>query len=464
LSTSCRLQTRQWDDDAGEGQAKPRLLAAVTPQSHGLRLQRMAFIALRAPPGPSQISVHRCGGVAAAAVLSIALAACGTAQSAPTTSFDSATREVTAPSLLSASPTPTTRSSSTASASDAPNPSWTRVTLPGEGSGWDTVAAAARGRERLLALGWHYEPNPHVGYNGGPRLWTSADGVAWESIRAPTEFQSLGPSGSLVAAPNGDFLLLGNSYDANNVLRPLVMSSADGVSWHAEPVDLPSQLYVARAVAGPKGYLLAGRQDDGSGGLWLSSDGLAWHRVHTLTQTDTTYEVITDIGAGDDGFVAVGVTGVPNGESTYFALASGDGRAWIRSEDPFSTNDGHADVAVVAPIGGDWVATGGWGGTLGRFWRSADGLHWEPAGVLEEAPSGSGPILVSAGGQLFFSFWDVPVGQPGGWTSTDGGAWTSLGLGPDGVLAGAFHDDRGLLLLGSTVVTEDQADATFWRP
>ena len=399
------------------------------------------------------------------AALSFALGGCGTAaQSASASSPGTASPEATLPS--SASATPSGASPSVRSPSDAPTQAWTGVTVPGDGTGWDTAASVARGRERYLVLGWHYEPNPHIGYNGGPRLWESADGASWESVGAPPEFDgTLGPSIWLVAAPSGEFLLFGNSYDAQNVLRPLVMSSADGESWQAERVDLPSQLYLTRVVAGPKGYLLAGRDDEGRiGGLWLSSDGLAWHPVYALTQTDTTYEVITDIGAGKDGFVAVGVGGVAGGDSAFFALASADGSNWYRADEPYPVDDGHAGVAVVAPIGGDWVATGGWGGSLGRFWRSADGLRWEQAGDLEQPPSGSGPILVSAGSRLFYSYWDVPIGEPGGWTSSDGITWTSLDLGAGGVLAGAFHDESGFLVMGSTVVDEDQADATFWRP
>lgn len=344
-----------------------------------------------------------------------------------------------------------------------PASAWTVVTASGEGLGWDTVATVARGRDRYLALGWHYEPNPHIGYNGSPRLWASEDGVFWESLPVPPEFEgTLGPSLSLVAAPSGAFLLLGNSYDGENALRPLVLSSTDGARWQGEPTDLPNELYLTHVVGGRKGYLLAGR-DDGPSSLWLSPDGLAWRPVHALTSTDTTSTFITDIAAGDDGFVAVGEAGIRNGDSAFFALASADGSTWFRSEKPFPAERSSVGPAFVAAIGGDWVATLGGGRTKARFWRSPDGLQWERAGVLEHPPAGSSPVLVSAGGQLFYSAWDVPVGEPGGWTSTDGTTWTSLNLGADGVLAGAFHDNRGLLLLGSTMVNEDRADATFWK-
>jgi len=285
--------------------------------------------------------------------------------------------------------------------------------------------------------------------------------VAWERLPVPAEFEF--GAVSLVTTPRGEFLLFGNSYDAESVMHPVVMRSSDGLSWEVEQVDLPSRLYLTRVVTGPKGYLLAGR-DDGQGGLWLSRDGLAWRSVHALAQTSTINQIITDIGAGDDGFVAVGATGVPGGESTYFAIASGDGSTWFRSDEPFPTDDGYASTAFVAPSAGDWVATTRGTGTTSRFWRSADGLQWEQAGVLEQAPP-SNPILASAGDQLFYSNagTEVPVGQPGGWTSPDGVNWNPVDLGPDGVLAGAYRDEGGLLLVGSVVVGDDRADAAFWR-
>jgi hypothetical protein len=57
----------------------------------------------------------------------------------------------------------------------------------------------------------------------------------------------------------------------------------------------------------------------------------------------------------------------------------------------------------------------------------------------------------------------VPVSDSGAWASADGVTWTPVDLGPDGVVAGACDDDDGLLLLGSLVVSDDRADAAFWR-
>ena len=337
------------------------------------------------------------------------------------------------------------------------------MTVPGEGIGWDTVAAVVRGRDRYLALGYHYEPSPPIGYNGGQRLWASDDGLAWERAAVPAEFELgvLGRVTSLVATPSGEFLLFGNGYAAENLVSPVVMRSADGLSWNAERVDLPSQLYLTRVVAGPKGYLLAGRDH----GLWLSADRLTWRSVHALTQTDTTYEIITDIGAGEDGFVAVGVSGVRNGDSSYFALASGDGSTWFRADEPFPADAGPGRDVVVAPLGGDWVAST-WTESATQVWRSADGLQWRRAGVIERPPSN--PVLVSVGDQLFYSpsAGDGPPARraAGGWTSADGDTWTEVDLGADGVLAGAFADEAGLLLVGTVIVTDDRADAAFWRP
>ena len=412
-------------------------LTAVSPHESSPRVRR-------------QMRTTILGAVIASA---LTLAACTAGEVADSANGVAATPRAT--------PTPSEpQSSPPATPSVPPDPIYGN----GRAAGWDTASAVVRGNDGYLALGWHYEPNPHIGYNGGPRLWGSSDGVVWEPLPAPTELGFvLGNVVSLVATPSGEFLLFANADDAENVLRPVVMRSTDGLSWEVERVDLPRRLYLTRVVNGPKGYLLAGR-DDGPGGLWLSADGLAWRPVHALTQTDTTYESITDIGAGEDGFVAVGISGVVDGESNYFALASGDGTTWFRSEEPLPADDGHAAIAFVAPIGGDWVATSGWSGTTSQFWRSADGLHWERAGAIEQVPP-TNPVLASAGGQLFYSNTgtEVPVGQPGGWTSADGETWTPVDLGPDGVLAGAYEDDEGLLLLGTLVISGDRADAAFWR-
>jgi len=393
--------------------------------------------------------------LSAVAAIALVLAACATAEVEKSS-------EVVGSQRVSPTPSHPERSSASASPADSSDLSLGRVTIPGEPVGWDTASVIVRGSDRYLALGWHLEPANEVGYGGGGRLWTSPDGTAWERLELPAE---LGTAGlvSLVATPRKEFLLFGNAYDAENVLRPIVMRSADGHRWEVEEVDLPSRLYLTRVVSGPKGYLLAGR-DDGPGGLWLSADGLAWRSVQVLTQTTTTYESITDIGAGDDGFVAVGVTGAIDGDSTNFVLASADGVTWIRSNNPFPIGERHAPPALVAPIGGDWVATTTSIGTATRFWRSANGLQWESASVLGGVAPVS-PILASAGDRLFYSSTatQAPVGEPGGWTSDDGVSWTRVDLGPDGVLAGAYEDDRGLILAGAVIVSAHRADAAFWR-
>jgi len=392
--------------------------------------------------------------LSAVVAIALVLQACTAAETAESA-------EVAGSQRVTPTPSQPDRSSASASPDASPDPASGRVTVPSEPVGWDTASTIVRGSDRYLAMGWHAEPANEVGYSYAGRLWASEDGIAWERLELPAELESAYPV-SLLATPREEFLVFANGYDVENVLRPIVVRSADGRNWQVED-DLPSRLYLTRVVSGPKGYLLAGRED-GPGGLWFSADGLAWRSVHALTQTTSTFQNITDIGAGDDGFVAVGVTGVIGVKSTTFALASADGVTWIRSDDPFPSGELHAPPALVAPIGGDWVATTTSIGTATRFWRSANGLEWVPAGVLGDVAPAS-PILTSAGGRLYFSSTatGVPVGQPGGWMSDDGVRWTPVDLGPDGVLAGAYEDDRGLILTGAVVVSDDRADAAFWR-
>ena len=99
------------------------------------------------------------------------------------------------------------------------------------------------------------------------------------------------------------------------------------------------------------------------------------------------------------------------------------------------------------------------------FWRSANGLQWELAGVLDGVATVT-PMLASTGDRLFYSGTarNAPVGEPGGWASADVGTWSTVDLVTGGVLAGAYEDDRGLILVGAVVVSDDRADAAFWHP
>ena len=171
------------------------------------------------------------------AVMTIALvlAACAA------TDVRESTGEVIASSPATPIPSQAGQSSAPVTPSVRPDAVSGRVTIPADPAGWDTASAVVRGRDLYLALGWHYQPANEVGYSGGPRLWSSRDGMTWERLPVPAESDgSLGAAVSLVATPGGEFLLFGNSYDAENVLRPVVMSSSDGQSWEVEQVDLPS--------------------------------------------------------------------------------------------------------------------------------------------------------------------------------------------------------------------------------
>jgi hypothetical protein len=196
------------------------------------------------------------GWVAAVALVSFVLAGCGTDLGTSPTN-EASPPPVTAPSSPTPSPTQPDASSAPASPADGTDTEWARVTVPVEGIGWDTATAVVRGGDRYLALGRHFEPNPHIGYDGAGRLWASTDGMAWESVGLPADIE-YGNLVSLVATPAGEFLLFANSYDAESVLRPIVLRSTDGLAWDVEPVDLPSRLYLTRVVSRSK-RISAGR-------------------------------------------------------------------------------------------------------------------------------------------------------------------------------------------------------------
>lgn len=393
-----------------------------------------------------------------AILAALAVAACATPQpsTVPTT---------TDASPAAAATSPTTRPSVHPSISPAPSegsaPAWDRVTILSDEGGWDTAMTVVRGTDRYLALGLHYEPGGDVGYYFGSQLWSSLDGASWERISLPPE--AIGAH-ALVTTPQGEFVLFANRQGEAGS-QPIVMRSADGHGWQAVEAGLPEALWLGRVVSGALGYLLAAGEN-GAQGLWRSSDGLSWEPAYALAATAaTSYEVIVDIAAGDEGFVALAMRGLADDSSDHFVIASADGVEWFEAARPFEPDELHSRPGVIAALGGDWVATIDLTGKPVRFWRSSDGLVWYPAGTIE-GPSHVTPFLGSAGGQLYFSHaaTGAPVGRPGGWTSSDGITWTRIELGAGGVLAGAFDGPDGVILAGSVVISPDVAAAAFWRP
>ena len=235
------------------------------------------------------------------------------------------------------------------------------------------------------------------------------------------------------------------------------------------PGHFPGQAIVddvALATGGLVAVGYVGIQGSWTAIAWTSDDGDRWS-LATVDRTPGSFAVSLAVGPGPAGrIVAAGRSG---GEPV--AWESSDGRAWTRRALPTLGRDGTWEriVTVLATHTG-FIAGGSVGPELGdrhaRFWRSADGVTWEP---VPDDPGFAGAEVVSivARGSGFVALGRLGTGQRSSgsiaWVSADGVTWRRVD-GPDlaaGLVASvAAAPDGSLVAVGSDL---DERAALAWR-
>jgi hypothetical protein len=161
---------------------------------------------------------------------------------------------------------------------------------------------------------------------------------------------------------------------------------------------------------------------------WTSADGDTW-ALHSMGTTDFTFPVAL-ASASDGTVVAVGRSG-----NVPVTWTTADGVAWQQHPVPVLDDGGVAERMTAVAVGSKgFVAGGSVGPELfdrhARFWRSADGIAWEP--VADDPVA-----FANAEVRAITTFQDgfVAVGVVGAvqdrtgavaWTSPDGVTWTRV--------------------------------------
>lgn len=398
------------------------------------------------------------------------------------------------PSPSPAGPTATAIPTPTTSPTEAPTPTQQPETpeatpSPTTGAlappeGWELVLTIRNEDEMVIARGVVRGANGYlaaaegfVGQEGGPRLatrgfWHSVDGRTWEEVDAPLEIGDW--LQAVTTTRDGDFLVITRVYDeAADVNRTVVRRSSDGTTWAEVDSGLPDDLQLVSVDHGALGSLLVAAEYplDGPTDLaaWLSVDGIRWEKVLDLDDRPG-WVVVQDGGAGPEGFVVAGtVVSDDNDSHEYFALASADGRTWIEAEDePFGAIDPQfRPDPYVAPLGSDWLAFLHRRDGSIRVFRSANGLDWTEAGLIERDGDLNvfAPVIAEVDGRLYFSTAGTGVapgsGQAGIWTSTDGVGWEPMEMGSDAYLGGlTSHDGTAVAIL--TQLVGAASDMEIW--
>lgn len=231
-----------------------------------------------------------------------------------------------------------------------------------------------------------------------PGTWRSSDGVHWTAVAVDLP----GLQTAQVQTLTGGFAMVAQVHDGQQTTSRL-LTSTDGAAW--TPLDLPARVSQPQP-GGAIGLVAAKSETAGGaqvGGVVSSSDGINWHAL-TLPDGVSSVSASTRLASGR--YVAAGNAGRGFGAMTL--LTSADGVSWQKGTGLSPWLD---SLAVVGPR---IVAISVIPNTaLPALWESTDGSTWQRVALLDGNPL-SGTQVVSLGDRvgLFSGSKLTMVGAP----------------------------------------------------
>lgn len=276
---------------------------------------------------------------------------------------------------------------------------------------------------------------------GRAAIWRRAAGGAWTLETSAGTASPQSGSASLTAAAHGPdgWVAAGNAAGGG----PLVLTSPDGITWHAVTSSAfdGDGVTVTAAAAGSHGYVVTGYQQDADtdyAAIWWSPDLVNWSRAGS-----TIKKTVSSPASGMSNSQALAVTTVPSGfiavgthNGCHTAWLSSDGQSWQSYDIPKPQGTTDPVLSQVAVNGGVIVATGSiaTSGTGQRFplaVTSADGgTQWQVTTLggpgTYSGPQGTVTALTASGSGFTAAGLSGTPGhqQPVTWTSADGTTWS----------------------------------------
>ena len=214
--------------------------------------------------------------------------------------------------------------------------SGTILTSSDKGTNWTVRVAGTDGRRTLNAILFANNQFIAAGVEGiysSPTIWTSPDGMVWDSLSVPTNFVTL----SGIAYGNG-------VYVASSSTRTLVSSNA--VDWTVNANATGNDITFGDGM-----FVLVGMETFYTGKILTSTNGVDWD----LRRNDIGAQ-LTGVTFGDGTFVAVG---------TGHTVVSTNGVTWT---------DNIVNMQPVEVTYGDGVFVSV--GRNGELWDSVGGTNW----------------------------------------------------------------------------------------
>ena len=348
---------------------------------------------------------------------------------------------------------------------------WSRIPHDPDVFGEARMLSVVAGGPGLVAVGWTGSTPSEGHVDGDAAVWTSVDGITWESSPDHGDVFADGQMGSVIFGGPG-FVAAGN-VERGDSWGAAIWTSPDGFTWSRVPDDeaVCVEASIGDVAVGGPGLVAVGDVESGAA-VWTSVDGTAWTRApHDPavfgSDSDLSMSAVT---AGGPGLVAVGLDWSGGSTADAVIWTSVDGTVWDRvphDEDLFGGVGNQAAVSV-AVVGTRVVAVGVERSSDidAAVWTSEDGIVWQRIPNDQEA--------LTEG-----EMWDVTVGGPGlvsvgwiGWVATqnsDAAIWTSI----DGIAWDRTPHDEDLFSgvemwgiaagrPGLVAVGSDGPDAAVW--
>jgi hypothetical protein len=273
---------------------------------------------------------------------------------------------------------------------------------------------------------------------GYPAVWRKASGGSWTLATSLSQVSGIqGLEAQHLEALTGVTHGL-SGWLAVGAPGPVVMTSADGTTWHAitGPGSITADLAGVGAVAtaaGPHGYVIVGKLVAPGGScvadVWWSPDLTFWTRAHDVNLATGSSQVLA-VAADANGFVSVGSH---NGQPAVWTTT--DGRTWTTIVLPVPPGATSAVLQQIA-INGDRVAALGQAytrsGTVPLAELSVNGgSSWQQVPFSSPGPDTTFTALTATSGGFTAAgqFGQAGQQQVAAWTSVLGTSWTPTPIG-----------------------------------
>jgi hypothetical protein len=236
---------------------------------------------------------------------------------------------------------------------------------------------------------------------------------------------------------------------------PFAWTSADGDAWALHPMGSIEFTFPVSLAPGADGTLVAVGRSRNDPAAWTTSNGVGWARRDVPVLGGGVAERMTAVAAGAHGLVAGGSVGPELFERHARFWRSADGVAWEPvPDDPLAFAD--AEVRSIAAFDSGFVAVGVVGSvqdpTGAVAWISPDGVAWtrvdDPAFDAAVAVS----VIQAPFGGLVAVGSTVDRRNAVAWVSADGRTWTRAPDEPSRQHSGGFAWMTDVVAIGDVVI------------